>query len=141
MLYIVIQAHITKKERNDKELLIWIKSLADKGNSLAQHKYGMAYIKGSYGLRGNLKTAEYWLKKSGLNDNLAAQRDLGMIYFKQKDYQNAYIWFLLYSEVNTIESLKLRTIALSKLSQEEITLANKKLNNLLQEKIDALKEK
>jgi TPR repeat protein len=125
-----------KTEENSKELLIWIKSLADKGNSLAQYKYGLAYLKNNYGLKGNLKTSEYWLKKAALNDNLSAQRDLGMIYYKQGDYKNAYIWFLLYSEVNTLESLKLRTLSLSKLTQLEINQANQILNDMIQEKID-----
>jgi len=128
----------SKIANNDKELLIWLKLLADKGNALAQYNYGMAYINSNYGIVGNLKTAKYWLKLAATSRNIIAQRELGLINFKEGNYIEAYMWFMLYSEINTLESLKLRTLSLSKLSQEEINKANQMLNDIIQEKINKI---
>lgn len=129
-----------KIKNNTKELLIWLKSLSDNGDTSAQYKYGKAYLKGKYGLNVSLEKAIYWLKKAAVGKNISAQKDLGIIYYREKDYINSYMWFLLYSEVNTVEALKLRTLSLSKLTQYEITVANKNLNELIQKEINKIKE-
>lgn len=121
-----------KETYDSKELVFWFKKLS-MINPFVQYKYGIAYENGLYGINYNGKMAKYWLKKSALSGNYSAQKDLGKIYFREEDYINAYIYFLLYANTNTLESIRFKTLALSKLSQKEINSANIILKNLLAE--------
>lgn len=124
---------LTKETEDSKEVLFWLKKLSSSNNNLAQYKYGIGYVQGLYGLKKNNKKAIYWLKKSALNKNIMAQRDLGMLHMKEKDYLNAYIMFSMYAQTQTLESIKFKTLALSKLSQAEVTNSTKILTKMLKE--------
>lgn len=106
-----------------------MQSLAETSDhGYAQYYLGMMYMKGQ-GVEQDYKSASEWFRKASEKSIPQAQYKLGDLYFKgrgvPKDYEFAYVWFSVGASFKHKLSMASVDKAKEKLSEEELTEANK----------------
>ncbi|MCL2798807.1 MAG: sel1 repeat family protein [Endomicrobia bacterium] len=94
-----------KKELEDT------KKLAEQGNVAAQYNLGTCYYTGRLGVKQDYQEALKWYKKAAEQNDaeaqnaiVAAQRQVGTMYYMTQDYQEALKWYKKAAEQNDAES-------------------------------------
>jgi tetratricopeptide (TPR) repeat protein len=87
----VISKSNSLTSQNSTGLENLIKS-AGSGDINAQNKLGVYYFDNKF-IPKDITKAKFWFQKASNKGNVTSQENLGAIYFEEKDFQNAIIWY------------------------------------------------
>ena len=113
-------------------------NLANAGNVDAQYNLGVLYGRGAwkhFDVPQDYAEAVKWLRLAAEQGHANAQFDLGKLYLHgfdvPEDYAEAYVWFSVAAADGHADAAGLRDLAYSQLKAVQITLAQKRVAELL----------
>ena len=116
----------------DKAFPIFQSLAETSDHAMAQYWLGMMYLKGQ-GVQQDYEKAGEWFLKAAEHGVPQAQYKLAELYYRgnglPKDYESAYIWYKVGASHNHELSLNAVDKAMNKLSSEELSEADKVVND------------
>lgn len=114
----------------------WYREAADQGHAISQYMLGIMHDQGD-GMLPDYIEAVAWYRKAAENGHIPAQLELGRKYAKGKgvpqNYAEAYVWFNLAAASGLESAMKERDKYARKLSNAEISVAQRRSLQLFED--------
>ena len=125
-------------KRDDSEAFKWYQKAADQGFAPAQYNLAVLYVMGK-GVQPDTTAALKWYRLASEQGYALAQFNLGMRYYESKDVVadpvEAYTWLSLAVLQGIQDAAKVRDELKHRMSREQISEAQKRINTLSKKRI------
>ena len=123
-------------QQSDIKAVRWLRKAAEQGLAEAQYNLGSRYESGQ-GVTQDHAEAASWFRKAAEQGSVNAQKNLGATYGLGQgvpgSYSEAYVWSSIAAESGDKGAIINRNLASSKLSSDDLNIAQKRATDLYEE--------